>query len=69
MMAIVSIGIANVLVLLRVLALWENDRVRSPRKLSKRHSSNASEENYAISLGRILPEFFRDDLHDALDMC
>ena len=69
MMAIVSIGIANVLVLLRVLALWENDRVRSPRKLSRRHLSNTSEENYAISLGRILPEFFRDDLHDALDMC
>jgi len=71
MVAIFSIAMANVLVLLRVLVLWQDDKVCPAYsfKFSKLGSSNIFQENRPVSLGRVFLEFPRNDLYDALDLC
>ena len=71
MVSIFSIAIANALVLLRVLVLWQDNKVRlafNPPKLSKLDSSNIPQENHTITLGRVLPELHSDEHYDALDL-
>ena len=41
----------------------------NPFKLSKLDSSNISQENRPVSLGRVFLELPRNDLYDALDLC
>lgn len=71
-MAIISIGIGNVLVLLRVLVLWQDDKVRPawlpPRELHAPDPLKFSQEDYTTSLGRVLRQFYRNDVFDVLHL-
>jgi hypothetical protein len=64
-------GIANVLILLRVLVLWQDDRVRKPRFRFESlclNCSFVSQARYPFPLGRVLVKLSRNGLYDAPDL-